>query len=179
MNICSLLIVGCILGTAAVAQENKNNVTADERGYIVTTGQQAPDFTIEYLDGKKVTLSSLRGKVVMLQFTASWCSVCRQEMPFIERDIWQKHQSNPNFVLVGIDLKESAEVTAKFISDMKITYPITLDVDGSRFALFCDPKAGVTRNIIIDQTGKMVMLTRLYDEKEFAEMVTLINTLLK
>jgi len=176
---CSLLITGCLFFLNAIAQDNRNNVVADERGYIVKVGQQAPDFTIEYLDGKKVPLSSLRGKVIMLQFTASWCSVCRQEMPHIEKDIWQKHKNNPNFVLLGIDLKESAEITAKFASDIKVTYPITLDVDGSRFALFCDPKAGVTRNIIIDKTGKMVMLTRLFDEKEFNEMVTLINTLLK
>lgn len=173
----SLLLVGCLFCNMVVAQENKN-VTADERGYIVSVGQQVPDFTIEHLDGKKITMSSLRGKVVMLQFTASWCSVCRQEMPFIERDIWQKHKDNPNFALFGIDLKETAEITAKFANDIKVTYPITLDVDGSRFALFCDPKAGVTRNIIIDKTGKMVMLTRLYDVEEFAEMVTLINTLL-
>ena len=179
MNKCSLLFAGCLFLTTAFAQENRNNVVADERGYIVSIGQQVPDFTIEYLDGKKVQLSSLRGKVVMLQFTASWCSVCRQEMPHIEKDIRQKHKNNPNFVLLGIDLKESAEVTAKFAGDIKVTYPITLDVDGSRFALFCDPKAGVTRNIIIDQTGKMVMLTRLFDENEFNNMVTLIDTLLK
>jgi peroxiredoxin len=179
MSAFSLFITGCFLCTAVVAQENKSNVSADERGYIVTVGQRAPDFTIEYLDGTKVQLSSLRGKIVMLQFTASWCSVCRQEMPHIEKDIWLKHKNNPNFVLLGIDLKESAEVTAKFISDIKISYQITLDTDGSRFALFCDPKAGVTRNIIIDKTGKMVMLTRLFDEKEFGEMVTLIDTLLK
>ena len=179
MNKCSLLLVGCLTLSTLFAQENRSNVVADERGYIVTVGQLAPDFTIKYLDGKEVSLSSLRGKVVMLQFTASWCSVCRQEMPFIERDIWQKQKNNPNFVLLGIDLKESTEVTAKYTKDINVTYPITLDEDGSRFALFCDPKAGVTRNIIIDQTGKIVMLTRLYDENEFHEMVTLINTLLK
>jgi len=178
INICSLIIVGCLLCTTVVAQ---NVVTAevDSRGYIVSVGQQAPDFTIEYLDGKKVALSSLRGKVVMIQFTASWCGVCRQEMPFIERDIWQKHKNNPNFALIGIDLRESAEVTKKFAEDIKVTYPLTLDIDGSRFALFCDPKAGVTRNIIIDKTGKMVMLTRLFEMEEFHEMVTLIDTLLK
>ena len=175
----SLLMAGSLFVTYPAMGQEKSNPTPDERGYIVSVGQQAPDFTIEYLDGTKVLLSSLRGKVVMLQFTASWCSVCRQEMPFIEKDIQQKHKNNPDFVLLGIDLKESAEVTDKFAKEMKVTYPITLDVDGSRFALFCDPKAGVTRNIIIDKTGKMVMLTRLYDTKEFAEMVKLIDSLLK
>jgi len=181
INICSSLIIGCLICTTVIAQENKNVVTtdADDRGYIVSVGQEAPDFIIEYLDGTTIPLSNLRGKVVMLQFTASWCSVCRLEMPFIERDIRQKHKDNPDFVLIGIDLKESAEVTDIFTKEMKISYPITLDTDGSRFALFCDPKAGVTRNIIIDKSGKMAMLTRLFEENEFNEMVTLINTLLK
>jgi Peroxiredoxin len=170
---CALLFLG--LPVSAQAQQVQ---AEDERGYIVAVGQQVPDFTVHYLDGKKVDLAQYRGKVIMLQFTASWCSVCRQEMPFIESDIWQKHKSNPNFVLLGIDLKESRDVTAKFAEDMKISYPLTLDTDGSRFALFCHPKAGVTRNIIVDKTGKMVMLTRLYDKEEFAEMTALINKLL-
>lgn len=68
------------------------SVQADSTGYIVRVGEMAPDFTITLTDGKQVSLSSLRGKVVMLQFTASWCGVCRKEMPFIEKDIWLKHK---------------------------------------------------------------------------------------
>ena len=63
---------------------------ADSTGYIVKVGEAVdPDlYQLTLTDGKQVTLSSLRGKVVMLQFTASWCGVCRKEMPFIEKDIW-------------------------------------------------------------------------------------------
>ena len=154
-------------------------IAGDDRGYIVKVGDMAPDFEIEYLDGKKVKLSELRGKLVMLQFTASWCGVCRNEMPHIESRIWLKHKNNPNFTLIGIDLKEDKETTAKFAKDMKITYPITLDTDGSKFALFTAPKAGVTRNIIIDKDGKIIMLTRLYEEDEFNSMVRLIDTHLR
>ena len=66
------------------------DVVADSTGYIVKVGEMAPDFTVKLTDGKSITLSELRGKVVMLQFTASWCGVCRKEMPFIEKDIWLK-----------------------------------------------------------------------------------------
>ncbi|MDL2256003.1 TlpA family protein disulfide reductase [Parabacteroides sp. OttesenSCG-928-K15] len=154
-------------------------VVPDERGYIVSLGDQAPGFAIEYLDGKVVQLSELKGKLVMIQFTASWCGVCRKEMPHIEKEIWQKHKDNPNFALIGIDLKEDKETTAKFAEDMKVTYPLTLDTDGSRFALFTGPKAGVTRNIIIDKEGKIVMLTRLFDEEEFNGMVKFIDNYLE
>ena len=66
-------------------------------------------------------------------------------------------------------------MTADFAKAIPVTYPLTLDPDGESFALFCDKGAGVTRNIILDRTGKIIMLTRLYDEAEFASMVKLIN----
>lgn len=55
----------------------------------------------------------------MLQFTASWCGVCRKEMPFIEKDIWLKLKGNSKFILFGIDLKESKETVEKFAKETK------------------------------------------------------------
>ena len=96
------------------------NAQSDERGYIVKVGDMAPDIEIRYLDGTVKKLSDFKGKVVMLQFTASWCGVCRKEMPYIEKDIWQKHKNNSAFALIGIDLKESAEKTAKFAKNWRL-----------------------------------------------------------
>ena len=93
----------CLLAMIALAG-NAQEKQADVNGYIVKVGEQAPDFTVKLTDGQSVKLSSLRGKVVMLQFTASWCGVCRKEMPFIEKDIWQKHKDNKNFYLMGTSL---------------------------------------------------------------------------
>ena len=164
--------------TVKVATEAMS-AQADSTGYIVRIGEMAPDFTITLTDGKQVTLSSLRGKVVMLQFTASWCGVCRKEMPFIEKDIWLKYKNNPEFALFGIDFKESKETTEKFAKDIKITYPLLLDPEGKAFYTYAAQGAGVTRNIIIDKKGNIAFLTRLYDPKEFEEMVKVIDKLLK
>lgn len=150
-----------------------------EYGYVVKIGDQVPEFATTLINGKAVSSADFKGKVVMLQFTASWCSVCRKEMPFIERDIWQKHKNNNNFVLIGIDLDEPLEKVKKFQEDIKVTYPMALDPGGSIFNLFAEKKAGVTRNIILDKNGKIVCLTRLYKEDEFAEMVKIIDNLLK
>ena len=150
----------------------------DSVGYIVRVGDIAPELEMELTDGQKVKLSDLRGKVVMLQFTASWCGVCRKEMPFIEKDIWQKHKSNPNFALYGVDRDEPVETVKAFAEKTGVTYPLALDPGADHFAKYADRKAGITRNVLIDKTGKIVMLTRLYNEEEFASLCKKIDDLL-
>jgi peroxiredoxin len=156
----------------------KQNIPADY-GYIVKIGQTLPEIELVLTDGRKITTSDLKGKVVMLQFTASWCSVCRKEMPHIESEIWQKHKNNKNFALFGIDMDEPLEKVKKFAEDMKITYPLALDPGAEIFYSFAAKGAGVTRNVIVDKTGKIVYLTRLYKENEFNEMKEVIELLLK
>lgn len=150
-----------------------------EYGYIVELGQPVPDFDLVLPDGSRINTKALRGKVVMLQFTASWCGVCRREMPHIESGIWQKHKDNPGFALYGIDLKESKETVIGFQKQMGITYPLALDPDGAIFYSFAARGAGVTRNVILDKTGKIVYVTRLFKEEEFNEMIEVIEKLLK
>ena len=150
----------------------------DSVGYIVRLGETAPDFEMELTDGQKVKLSSLRGKVVMLQFTASWCGVCRKEMPFIEKDIWLKHKDNKDFALFGIDRDEPLETVKAFAEKTGVTYPLALDPGADIFAKYADRKAGITRNVLIDKNGKIVMLTRLYNEEEFASLCKKIDEML-
>lgn len=164
--------------TVKVATEAMS-AQADSTGYIVRIGEIAPDFTITLTDGKQVTLSSLRGKVVMLQFTASWCGVCRKEMPFIEKDIWLKHKDNADFALIGIDRDERLEKVLAFAKSTGVTYPLGLDPGADIFAKYALRDAGITRNVLIDREGKIVKLTRLYNEEEFASLVQQINEMLK
>lgn len=160
-------------------QVSADGATADSTGYIVKVGEMAPDFTITLTDGKQVNLSTLRGKVVMLQFTASWCGVCRKEMPFIEKDIWLKNKSNPNFALIGIDRDEPLDKVLAFAKSTGITYPMGLDPGADIFAKYAVREAGITRNVLIDRDGKIVKLTRLYNEEEFSSLVAEIDKLLK
>jgi peroxiredoxin len=142
-------------------------------GYLVKVGDMVPDFLIKEAGGKEYLLSDLKGRVVMLQFTASWCSVCRTEMPFIEKEIWQQLKDK-DFSLVGIDRDEPVEKVLKFRTDMKISYPLALDTGADIFGLFAEKSAGVTRNVIVNRNGKIIFLTRLFDRKEFDEMKRII-----
>ena len=149
-----------------------------ENEYIVKVGDVAPDFTLQMTDGSTFTLSEQRGKVVMLQFTAGWCGVCRKEMPHIESDIWQPNKDNKDFVLVGIDREETLEDIIPFIQEVGTTYPIAMDTNADVFAQYALRESGITRNVLIDRDGRIVMLTRLFKEDEFAALVEKINAML-
>ena len=176
--LCFIALSGCfLLGNTTFVQAQTS--VPDSTGYIVKKGDMAPDFEMTLTNGQQVKLSSLRGKVVMLQFTASWCGVCRKEMPFIERDIWQKHKDNANFALYGIDRDEPLEKVNAFIEQTKVTYPMGLDPGADIFALYAERNAGITRNVLVDKDGKIVLMTRLYNEDEFAALCNKIDELLK
>lgn len=158
--------------------EEKRDTIVYENEYIVKVGDIAPDFTLEMIDGSEFTLSKQRGKVVMLQFTAGWCGICRSEMPHIEKEIWQRHKDNPNFVLVGIDREETKEDIVPFIEAVGTTYPIAMDTNADVFASYALRNSGITRNVLIDRDGKIVMLTRKFKEDEFNALVKKIDEML-
>ena len=163
-NFAGLMMI-LLINSVLFSQEKK----VYDDGYLVKVGDTAPDFTIREAGGKTYRLSDLKGKVVMLQFTASWCSVCRTEMPFIEKEIWHEKGAS-GIVVIGIDRDEPIDKVLKFKKDIKVTYPLALDPGAEIFALFAQKEAGVTRNVIIDRSGKIIFLTRLYKEEEFDKM---------
>ncbi len=149
-----------------------------EHEYLVKVGDVAPDFTLASTDGTEFTLSAHRGKVVMLQFTASWCGICRGEMPHIESRIWQPHKDDADFVLVGVDREEPREVVEEYTAKLGTTYPMLLDEKGDVFASYAVRKSGITRNVLIDRDGRIVKLTRRFVEPEFESLVATIDSLL-
>ncbi len=144
-----------------------------EHQYMVKVGDTAPDFVISETSGKTYKLSDLRGSVVMLQFTASWCSVCAKEMPHIEEEIWLPGKEK-GLKVIGIDLDEPIEKVEAFAKLTKITYPLALDPGGEIFQLFAQKGAGVTRNVVLDRNGKIIVLTRLFKKEEFDGMKRII-----
>lgn len=180
-NFFTLLVTALLFAANASAQSQETDAqpTVYEYDYIVKVGDVAPDFTLQLTDGSEFTLSEHRGKVVMLQFTAGWCGVCRQEMPHIESEIWQVYKDNKDFVLVGVDREETKEEIADFTAAVGATYPIAMDEFADVFSLYALPESGITRNVLIDRDGKIVMLTRLFKEDEFAALVKKIGEMLE
>ncbi|MGC9151024.1 MAG: TlpA family protein disulfide reductase [Microbacter sp.] len=173
------MLIGC--QSVAFAQTNTSSpdTLSNAHGFKVKIGDMAPAFIMTLTDGQTVPLWSLRGKVVMLQFTASWCGVCREEMPMIEKKIWQKYKNNPHFALFAIDRDEPLQVAKYFILSTGITYPMSLDQGAEHFQLYAQKDAGVTRNVLIDPNGQIVFLTRLYNPHQFQALVNKIDELMQ
>ena len=99
-------------------------------------------------------------------------------MPELESRVWQKFKKH-DFLLLGIDIKDPIEKVVPFIKKTGVTYPIGLDPEGEVFSKFTLEGAGVTRNIVIDKKGKVVFLTRLFEESEFSSMIEIVKKLIK
>ena len=86
-----------------------------------------PDFTLPNPDGKKVSLKDFRGKLVFLNFWATWCVPCREEMPAMEK-LYQEFKDR-NFVILAVNVKDRKQDAVNFAKELKLTYPIVIDPD--------------------------------------------------
>lgn len=150
---------------------NSQDIKPDSRGYIVKLGDQVEDFELKFLDGSVKKLSQLKSKVIVLNFFALWCVVCRKEIPHIESEIWQPLQKS-GLAIIGVNYKETPEVAEKASLEMGMTYPVVLDEDGRIFEKFA--RGGVTRNIVLSEKLNIIFLTRLFDNEEFDNMKRII-----
>jgi peroxiredoxin len=93
-----------------------------------------PEFSVTGTDGKKVSLKDFRGKIVFLNFWASWCEPCREEMPAMER-LYQEFK-NKNFVVLAVSVKDRKQDAIDFAKELKLSYPVALDPEGQVGVLY-------------------------------------------
>lgn len=115
----------------------------------MTDRSPAPAFTLQDFAGGKVRLGDFRGKLLMLNFWASWCVPCREEMPALER-LYRKYKDN-GFVLLGVNLQDDKNRAAAFIKELKITFPTAFDPDGEVGRLY--GAWGLPATYLIDANG--------------------------
>ena len=129
---------------------------------LIHAGDVAPDFTAEMLDGSKVTLSALRGKVVLVNFWATWCPPCRQEMSHLQKDVIDRF-AGKDLVVLPISRGEKRETVEAFIEKMGYTFPIGLDGDQSIYKKYASNY--IPRSVVVGKDGKVVYVAVGYDEE--------------
>jgi len=116
-------------------------------------GSKAPNFYLEDLKGKKLELKNFKGKVVFLNFWATWCGPCKEEMPSIEILYQQFKEKNFVFLTISVDY-EGKKPVKEFIEKQRYTFPVLLDPKCEILDLY--GVKGIPTTIIIDKNGKMV-----------------------
>lgn len=109
------------------------------------------DFTLQDLQGKPISLSDYKGKVVFIDFWATWCPPCRMSIPYVEM-LYEKYKDNENFVILGINAQEDKDTILKFLKKQKMSYPILL---GDRKVLSGYRIVSIPKFVIIDKKGNV------------------------
>ncbi|HXV84716.1 MAG TPA: TlpA disulfide reductase family protein [Candidatus Binatia bacterium] len=109
----------------------------------------SPDFTLPDVERGKVSLKDFRGKLLMLNFWASWCVPCREEMPAMER-LYQRYKDQ-GFVILGVNLQDDKKSAISFVKELKITFPIAFDPKGEVGLLY--GAWGLPATYLIDANG--------------------------
>jgi len=171
-----LLLSGCALSPAdgSVAASPSAGALGSTVGVTMYPAGQRPtipDLTGSTLDGRTVTLSGLRGHVVVLNTWASWCDPCRAESPALARVARQTSALGVRFV--GIDEQDGADAARAFAASAGTTYPQLVDRDGALLAsLRVVPTSGVPSTLVLDPTGRVAArVIGPIDEARFATLV--------
>lgn len=138
----------------------------------VEVGAPAPDFTVEMLDGTRVTLADLRGKVVLLTFWTTWCPHCRTEMERIANEVVPCF-ADRNFVLLPVSRGESREAVAAFCAERGYDFPVALDPEESVFGRYASEY--VPRCFVVAADGRVAASTVGYVPAEFDRLVQTIE----
>ena len=123
-----------------------------------TAAGPAPDFTLKSNSGKNIKLSELRGQVVMINFWASWCGPCRQEMPLLDQ-LYQRYQPM-GFTLLGVNVEEDSSAADKILKEIPVSFPVLYD-NKSKVSESYQVQA-MPSTFLIDRDGKLRYLHKGY-----------------
>jgi peroxiredoxin len=142
---------------------------------VGASASMAPSFTLPSRSGDNVSLGQLKGKVVMLNFWASWCGPCRQEMPLLDQ--MHKRYSALGFTLVGVNVDADSKDAEQWLSKTPVSFPVVFDRD-SKVSKMYDVSA-MPSTVFIDRQGNVRYLHRGYKAGDEGEYLNQIRALLK
>jgi peroxiredoxin len=131
-------------------------VHIENRDWKTHVGDRAPDVSVEMLDGSKKRLSEFRGKLVVLNFFATWCGPCSFELPHLQ-ELWNVLKANDRITMLVVSREETKDTVAAFISKHGFTFPVALDPSAAAFNQFA--KESIPRTYVIGPDGTILFQT--------------------
>lgn len=143
----------------------------------VKVGEKAPDFTCKTIPGDEFSLAGQKGKVVLINFFATWCGPCLAELPQLEKEIVQKYADRKDFKVIVIGREHNAADLEKFAKEKKLPLPFAPDPKREIYGKYAEQF--IPRNFVVGRDGKIKLASTGFDESHFQELIRTIENELK
>lgn len=167
-----IIIAVIVLLPSCGNRSAKGGASQSDSTTLVKVGDPAPDFSVALFDGSHLTLSELRGKVVLLNFWATWCPPCRKELKRVQHDVIDRFAGR-DFVFLPVSRGEERSAVETFRRKTGYTFAMGLDPDQQVYDLYAENY--IPRNFLIDRDGRIVALSVGYEEQEFDALLAKIE----
>ncbi|MEM7079513.1 MAG: TlpA disulfide reductase family protein [Pseudomonadota bacterium] len=141
----------------------------------VKISESAPDFTLKELGGGNLRLEEYRGQVVLINFWASWCGPCRQEMPILDR-LHQRYEDT-GFAVLGVNVEGEVAPAQKIVDKTNVTFPVLID-EGQEVSEMYDLEA-MPSTVVVDRDGVVRYMHRGYKPGDEAKYVEVVKKLIR
>lgn len=167
----SLLLISTVVTYTVFAAEKNDGST------YTKVGQSVPEFELTTLDGQVVKSSDLKGKVTVVNFFATWCGPCREELPHLKTEVWDRFKEDDRFALFVVGREHTQKELADFKRQESFAMPLAPDPGRKIYSRFAEK--WIPRTYVIDSNGKIAFQSIGYDAKEFRQMIAIVDASLQ
>ena len=164
----TVLVAACPTGRETTSEET----LTPEETVLVNVGDIAPAFELVTLEGESFSLQEHRGKVVLVNFFATWCPPCREELPYLETEVWQRFDRD-RFAVIVVGREENDDVIRPFVEKHGYTVPFAGDPDKVAYDKYAS--RFIPRNFVISPDGVVLYQSQGFERDEFDEMIAVIE----
>lgn len=175
MSVCRLFLITMLMLVCTIARTQTTSKI--DKSTLLAKDQIVPVFKFEISKGKIISFNDFKGKLVLINFFATWCAPCRRELPLIQEQIWNKHKDNPKFAMLTFGREHSWDEVLKFAKDQQFSFPVLPDPKRKIYGLFASEV--IPRSFLIDESGKIIYLSTGFEEPHFNELKEMIDNKLR
>jgi peroxiredoxin len=148
---------------------------ATAQSHAVAVQDEAPDFTLKNLDGSNLRLEEYRGQVVLINFWASWCGPCRQEMPLLDR--LHHRYEDTGFAVLGVNVEGEAEPAQEVVDKTNVTFPVLIDAEQKVSEMYS--LEAMPSTVVVDRDGVVRYIHRGYKPGDEAKYIEVVKALIR